>query len=398
MRKGYFALLAATAAVVGGVHAEEFSLNQPIYAQDAAAPRAPLMALMDKFGWAESLEKANINIYGLVAVSWTYGFDDPAGDVLVGRSFDFEHNDPTFNQLYLVVERTTDAAKAWDMGGKMAWTYGGDARFMHSNGLFDEEDGDEQIDLTELYGEVVVPVGNGLKVKLGKFITPLGYEYVNPSLNAFYSHSFLFGIMPYSHTGVMGNYAFNDQWSAGFGVSRGWDQSLEDNNDMPDFIGTLNWLSTDSKTAAAFNVTVGPEAEANDDWRYAFDFWASHKLGDQVTLGINADYIFEEDAGGDGDDASTYGIAGYAGYEFCKEATGNVRLEWFSDNDRASGFDATMYEATVNVVITPFAKHDIGSNLKIRPEIRLDLADEDVFNGGDDDTQLSFGVDAYFTF
>lgn len=401
MRAKYLGLLALSAAmsVAGVSRANDFSLSQPIYADDGVTSRAPLMHLLDQAGVAKPLEDAGINIYGLVEASWTYSFDDPPGDIIAGRSFDFEHDDPTLNQIYLVVERNTDFEKAWDIGGKMAWTYGADSRFMHSNGLFDEENGNNQIDLTELYGEVVVPVGNGLKVKVGKFITPLGYEYVNPSQNAFYSHSFIFGLVPFSHTGVMATYAIDDQWSVSGGISRGWDQSLEDNNDAIDVIGSIGWVSPEGDITSALSFTVGPEkTDNNSDYRIAIDWWASYVISDQWTAAINGDFIWEENSGDDGDDASVYGIAGYLGYKVCEECTINGRIEWFNDTERLGGPDTQLFEATLGLAIRPFARHEIASNLLIRPEVRYDYADDPVFNAGEDDSQITFGVDVLFTF
>jgi putative salt-induced outer membrane protein YdiY len=388
-------LAAAVASVVGGTSlADSFSLNQPIYAAEAPA-RKPLMALLDKGGMAKPLEDAGINISGYAEVSWTHNFSDD-GNTIAGRAFDFENDDPTFNQSYIAVEKTTDFAKAWDIGGKMAWTYGADARFMHSNGLFDKETPDNQIDLTELYGEVVAPLGTGLKIKIGKFITPLGYEYVNPTLNSLYSHSFLFGIVPFSHTGIVGTYALNSEWTLTAGITRGWDQSIDDNNDCIDFLGSIAY--TKDKITGAVSFTVGPETTDNGDYRYAIDAWATYAMSDQLSLGINGDYIYEENTGQDGDASQVYGLAGYATYKLCDYAILNGRAEWFNDTSRASGFDSVLYEITAGVTFIPFAKNDIGSNLKIRPEVRLDMADDDVFADGTDKTQFTFGVDAYFTF
>lgn len=396
MRSSHLALLAAVSAVVGHASAD-FSLNKPLYAQDAPEPRKPLMAALDKAGIAQPLEDAGINVYGLIAAGWSYGFGSPADGIISGHAFNFENQDLTLNQIYLVTERLTDFQKPWDIGGRMAWTYGGDARFIHSNGLLDKENGDEQIDLTELYGEVVVPVGNGLKVKIGKFITPLGYEYVNPSLNAFYTHSFLFNLVPYSHTGFLATYAVNDVWTVSGGMSRGWDQSIDDNNDMIDFIGSIGY--TENDITAALSFTAGPELPDNDDdWRVAIDWWLSAQLSSQWTAGVNADYIWEQGTSQTGDWSDVYGAAGYLSYAICEFAILNTRVEWVNDTNRAAGADTTVYGLTFGATLIPFARNEIGSNLKIRPEIRYDVADDPVFDGGTDDNQWVFSVDAFFTF
>jgi hypothetical protein len=357
-----------------------------------------LMDGLDKIGLGAPLRDAGIEVGGLVEGSYTYSTSSPPDNIIDGRSFDFENQDPTLNQVMLYAERGTDAAKAWDLGFRIEALYGADARFTASNGMFDElDDNENTFDLTQVYGEVVIPVGNGIKTKVGKFITPIGYELVTPSGNAFYSHSFLFGIVPFAHTGVLGTYEIGDNLSVSFGLSRGWDQALEDNNDAIDAIGVVAY-TVDDKTSLTFSFTTGPEQDDNNGrYRTALDFIGTRQVNDELTLAVNATYVFDAQAGQDGDDAQTYGVAGYIGYELCPCATLNGRLEWFNDTSRVDGFDAVLYEATVGVSLTPF---DDGylSNLVIRPEVRWDYADNDVFDGGTDDQQLTLAVDAYITF
>jgi hypothetical protein len=365
---------------------------------EAAAPK-PLTEALDKTPVGESLHNARITVGGLVEASYTYSTSSPPNNVITGRSFDFENQDPTLNQVMLYAERATDAAKPWDLGFRIEALYGADARFTPSNGMFDElDDHENTFDLTQAYGEVVIPVGaKGIKTKVGKFITPLGYELVNPSGNAFYSHSFLFGILPFAHTGVIGTYEVGDNLSVSFGISRGWDQALEDNNSAIDVIGVAAY-KVDDKTNFTISFTTGPEQAGNSGrYRTAIDLIATRAVNDKLTLAVNGDYIFDAQAGQDGDDSQVYGLAGYIGYKIAKMATLNTRLEWFNDTSRASGFDAVMYEATVGVALTPFPD-GWASTLVIRPEVRWDYADNDVFDGGTDDQQLTFGIDAYITF
>jgi hypothetical protein len=362
------------------------------------APK-PLMDLLDKVGAGASLREYDIEVGGLVEASYTYSTSSPPNNVITGRTFDFENQDPTLNQVMLYAERPTDVTDPWDFGFRIEALYGADARFTPSNGLFDNlDDNENTFDLTQAYAEVVIPVGNGIKTKVGKFITPLGYELVNPSGNAFYSHAFLFGILPFAHTGVLGTYQVGDNLAVSLGFSRGWDQALEDNNDDAlDVIGVVAY-TVDDKTNLTFSFTTGPEqAGFSGRYRTALDFIATHQVNDKLTLAVNADYIFDAQAGQDGDDSQVYGVAGYAGYQFCPCATLNGRLEWFNDTSRVGGFDAVLYEATVGLSLTPFEEGAL-SNLVVRPEVRWDYADNDVFDDGTGDQQLTFGVDAYITF
>jgi len=57
-----------------------------------------------------------------------------------------------------------------------------------------------------------------------------------------------------------------------------------------------------------------------------------------------------------------------------------------------------LYEFTVGLGIKPFAKDRWGQYLQIRPEIRWDLSQKNVFNDFADDNQFTFGVDVLYAF
>ncbi|MBC7784950.1 MAG: porin [Burkholderiales bacterium] len=366
------------------------------------AQAGALETALEGTGPGNFLTQNNVNVGGWVEASTTWGLlDDPEGDVLAGRAFDFEHADPTLNQIGIYLDRQTDYAQAWDLGGRFEMIYGADARFTAANGS-DLETGafpENQFDITQLYAEVVIPVGTGLKTKIGKFNTALGYEYVNPTQNALYSHSFIFGLVPYTHTGVLASYNITETGNLSIGVARGWDQSLEDNNDAIE--GLVFWTDkVGDQVTYALNLSVGPQTESNDHYRTAVDFWADYAMSEDLVLGVNADYVYDSAQGQDGDAAHTYGAALYAKYNPAgwRYVGLNARLEWFEDTSRISGFDSTLYEATLGATITPMAGHAVGQFWKIRPEVRYDYASNDIFNAGTEDSQLTAAIETLFSF
>jgi hypothetical protein len=272
---------------------------------------ALLMRALNGTKPGRALADAAIEIGGLVEGSITYSDSSPPDGIITGRLFDQEHEDPTLNQVLLFFERQTNASNPWDIGFRIELLYGADARFTASNGLFDHDDFDSgpenQFDITQAYVEVVLPIGAGLKTKLGKFITPLGYETVNPAGNAFYSHSFLFNIVPYAHTGVLATYQVDEPLAVSVGFSRGWDQALEDNNDAIDAIVNIAW-NADERTEASLSMTVGPEqADNNGRYRTALDLWVTHQASDQLTFAIDAGYVVDASAGQNGHASQVYG-------------------------------------------------------------------------------------------
>ncbi len=325
--------------------------------------------------------------------------------------FDTEHESLLLNQIAVVVEKKVDDAitnKTWDVGGRVEWIWGGDSRFIHALGLFDydgfQHGPRNQFDLNQAYVDIAVPVGNGLKVRLGKFVTPIGQEYIDPTANALYSHSYLFNYaIPFTHTGAVATYVLNDQWTINGGVTRGWDTSLKDNNDTVDGLFWVNYTHPDKVTTAQVAFISGPDqAGDNSHWRSLVDLTVATKIGDKISLAFNADYGYEVSsvARADRKDSQWFGGAVYMGYTLCDYATVNVRAEYFNDHDgvRLSAVGPEVYELTAGVAITPFPASDLGKNLVFRPEVRWDVANKAFFDGGTDRYQITAAIDAIYKF
>ncbi|HEX8916783.1 MAG TPA: outer membrane beta-barrel protein [Humisphaera sp.] len=404
LRKGLIGAAAVAALAVCGVARAD---EQPFFMAEAAPQRAPLMALLNKVGAADPLEKAGITVGGRVEGSYTYSMSNPPGNVIAGRVFDFENQDLTLNQVGVFVDKGVDTSK-FDIGGRMEWIYGGDARLIHSLGLFDHQgvgpnDLDNQWDLNQLY--VDVSFGGGWKARVGKFVALAGQEVIDPTGNRLYSHSYLFGYaIPFTHTGVLVTHTVDANLEYSFGISRGWDTSLEDNNDTIDFLGQLKLNLPDRNTSIIVNVTSGADQPGdNDNWRTLVDLILTTKAGDNLELAINADWAYERNShtAGDGSDAQWFGVAVYGTVVFSPQLSLTARAEYFNDEDGArlgGGAGVSVYEGTVGLNFTPFANDPIGKGLVIRPEVRLDYANHRFFDGGTDNYQVTAAVDAYFKF
>jgi hypothetical protein len=190
------------------------------------------------------------------------------------------------------------------------------------------------------------------------------------------------------------------------GVVRGWEQSTEDNNDDPSYIAQVayTWNRGDSAPVnIALTGITGPEqADENGNWRTLFDVVVSTQLSDQLSVGLNADWAYEEDAQltdegtPTGQQAQWYGVAGYAQYTVSDMFKISARGEWFNDKDNVRGLGTNVYEATLGVAIKPWPDNEIGSNLVIRPEVRYDYSEEGIFDGQND--QVTVAADVIFTF
>jgi hypothetical protein len=411
--------------------ASEMRLDRPVYLQEEDKGRRPLMAAADRVGAADLFDDIGIDISGHVAVGYTWSFGNPpdaAGgeDFLVGRAFDVQHDELLLHQADVAIQRTltpdddqvTGYADKFNLGFKAEVMYGYDARFIHSNGLLDHYTDDasrnEEWDLTQAYLTAGIPVGNGLLITAGKFVTLIGKEYINPTQNALYSHSYLFGFaIPFTHTGVMARYNFTEEFNVTGGIVRGWEQSNEDNNEAESFLASVGYTWNPGEGSEPVNITLtgitGPEQADNEgDYRTLIDLIIETKVGDQLAVGLNADWAYEEgsefnDEGeATGGDAQWYGVAAYAQYDPSaggnKQFLINARAEWFSDKYNTRGIGTNVYEATLGLAIKPFPENDLGSNITFRPEVRYDYAQEGLFDGGTQHDQLTVGADILFTF
>src|SRR5688500_5393831 len=247
--------LGTTALAEGGAPAADASAlsleSTPKYMAAARQPRRPIMYALDQMGVADDMDRWGLSVYGHIQVGYTYNFDDPDTDQNAFRSFDFEHNEFTLNQIDLAIQRSVDYREnKFDVGFLMEWIYGGDAGLIHANGVFDWYDGvrdpENQFDPVQFYVDVTLPVLNGSRLRMGKFANLVGFESINPTQDfiGFYSRSFVFGTgYPFTHLGALFTFDVDParDWTLTLGITRGDEQGFEDNNDMVSFLGSLNW-------------------------------------------------------------------------------------------------------------------------------------------------------------
>lgn len=429
MRKLMIGILSAVAILLGlCFHIPRVLADDAGNAASATSPSPAtgpsyglLMSALDKLGLADPLSKAGINIYGYVEGGYFHDFSSPhkgAGPTFIGYN-NFK-NSGVLDKVTLNVERTVDATKKqFDMGFHLEGIYGADAAFIHSNGMWAKETGHDQGDLLQAYADVALP-GMPAKIRVGKWIELAGFEQFSANIygafgdpsRALYSYSYQFLYAePGTQTGAYATYVLNPQWTFDAGLTRGWNQSLRDSNDVPDFLGRVIFTPSD-KTTFIFVMTEGPEfpiavgnnipAEDNSHAWTALDLVVTQKVDDKLDLGLGFDYVETPDIPTLSDKPKQWGgVAGYASYAFNPYYTLNTRLEWYRDD--ANGFstgtsvNANYYEATVGVAIKPFPKEKFLSGLLFRPEVRYDHSDKPVFSSGDR-SQVTFSMDALFTF
>src|SRR5262252_8262793 len=176
----------------------------------------------------------------------------------------YDHDaDYTWNSLELSVKKDPSALYPWGFG--VVTTAGMDSQKNHSLGIFrDLDDGapyyrnTAKYDLVEAYGSGLLPLGNGLTVKAGKWATLIGYEVYESPKNLNFSRSFLYTLgTPYTHTGLLLTYPVMPWFSITAGFTNGWDNA-DNNNGYLRPIGSFAFTPSD-KLSILMAFHVGPE-------------------------------------------------------------------------------------------------------------------------------------------
>lgn len=337
-----------------------------------------------------------VQMSGFVDVSGHYNFNAPQSSSTTRlntlRVFDTQANSVMVNNAELVLEKPVSSDSP--LGFKTALMFGTDAEVVGAVttglGL-----GTDELDVKDAYVDYLVPLGEGLDVKLGKFATMHGAEVIESKDNWNVTRSFLFGFaIPFTHTGVRMTYPLASWLSATLGVDNGWD--VVDDNNQGKTIETSVTITPVSNGSLTVNYMGGPEqTNSNSNQRNLIDIVASYQPIDPLQLKLNFDYGTEQKGVLlSRDNASWVGLAGYARYAINDWWALASRLEWFHDADGVrtafnpaavgtnalngvTGTDLNLWEITLTNEFK-LNKHLIG-----RLEYRHDQASEWVFARGD---------------
>jgi hypothetical protein len=326
---------------------------------------------------AEDFKKlVGLSVY--LQAGYTYNFRNPDSGVNRLRVFDHDSSSATFDLAQLVFAKD---APLNGVGYKLKLSAGETARFIHSRGLGINDGQDpaksDGFDLTEAYLEYLAPVGKGLKIRFGKYATYFGAEVIEAKDNPNYSRSLLFNYaIPFTHTGLMVGYNVTDTLSVNLHVVNGWDNTA-DNNSGKSFGLSVGYAPME-QLSMYFNTMYGAEQFESSNKRFLFDWVATIKPMKNLSVILNVDYA-TEDMGPHVKDATWYGFAAIAKYDFTDRYSLAARAEYFKDEDGArTGINQSIMEIT----ITPEIK--IANGLIIRPEYRHDWAGKATFDGHHD--------------
>ncbi|MCE7915869.1 MAG: porin [Nitrosomonas sp. PRO4] len=387
----------------------------------------------------------------------TYNANNPSDGFNGTVTFADRANRFQLNQLNLFIQRPVESeGRSWDIGGRFDFLFGTDAIYTQAFGIsaFDENTGEPSdrgnwdlnlccnstrtygIAIPQAYLEAYVPIGNGLTIKAGHFYTPLGYESVPAPDNFFYTRAYILNSgEPFTHTGFLGNYTINKNWSIRGGATTGsatggWDGGFDKQLDNWGGLAQILWHSDDRRTSAALGGTYGQTA-VNEPWLMysaVLQHWLTPKT--HFVLQHTNGWASNINLPGGIKNAAWYSVNTHLTYELLRDVSLGIRAERFHDRNGWRVFSpyrilsalnnngvsyagnipfisapANYYAVTLGLNWKPAKRLGIGwkplQNATIRKNIRYDRADGiDMafrpFDGKKD--QFLFSVDATIPF
>ncbi|HWO41225.1 MAG TPA: outer membrane beta-barrel protein, partial [Candidatus Eisenbacteria bacterium] len=332
---GLIFLLAATVLIAAPLRAQEDKPLSPGWLGLESTIGVLDNAIAD--GKSQLQDALGINISGFLDTSYTWSSNHPRSPANIsGRYFDKDHDKLVFNYFHVALEKPE---KDWGVGFRLSGDFGRGGELLREATLWGSRLQDEpSAELREAYLTTTIPVGAGLGIKGGLFVTTLGTEILpNPgAYNDNISRSFLFNFaIPLRHLGVLVTYPLLKSLSLNGGIVTGWDNP-RDNNDQPSFMAGLGFTPMDMFSLVS-NVIYGPEQFDNSgNKRFTMSHVATIKPFDPLAFILEYTYGHEENAAlGGRRNATWQGLAGIASYAWTDRFSTAVRGEFFKDADGA---------------------------------------------------------------
>jgi Putative beta-barrel porin-2, OmpL-like. bbp2 len=327
-----------------------------------------------------------VSIHGLVDAGYEHNFNQPSANITNGfnpnvnnlRAWDQDGFQLTQGNLH--IERDGTVGFVTDINvGQVAEAINGVTN--SSNSPLDRSSGNF-IDPTQYYLTYTAPVGSGLNIQAGRFVTLLGEEviptYSNQNFNE--TRGFVFNNgEPLTHTGIRASYTFNDYVAATGGLNNGWDSGTGLNNGGPTYEGELALNNKDKTIALIVNGIWGPnQLNHSNSNQGAIDPIFTFKPAFVPNLTLASEYLYGSETGNviNGHSATWQGFAQYIVYDL-NEWEFASRGELFDDEDGLrTGAHQTLWELTQTVTY----KVPGVTGLLVRSEYRHDNSNQHSFS------------------
>jgi hypothetical protein len=196
-------------------------------AEDQRLEAASASALVGGVSSASSL----FTLSAAAEALYQWNFNDPSNGLTAWRGFDNRHNTFTISNVMLDVAwdyRGVVGRAALQVGHTPSSYYSAEPGRSGASGV--NSTGQELWKFVQqAFAGYRFPVGRGLLVQAGIFLSPIGPEAIAVRDNWNWSRSTLFFALPYYHTGVRASLPVSERWAVTLAGYNGWN-SVVDNN------------------------------------------------------------------------------------------------------------------------------------------------------------------------
>lgn len=350
-------------------------------------------------GWISTYYDFNFNTPNRQVVNEHQGLSVVHGrnTTIEGRTFDIHSNSFSLDLAEIEIEKVPQATSR--LGFKFDLAFG-DAQDIIADSIAASlgQDSISQFDKIFQHASVsyLAPVGKGLRIDFGKFVTHIGGETIENIKNHNFSHGFFYTYaIPFQDTGFRFHYDWSDKSYTEFYLLNGWNATF-DNNNGKTFSVSQGWTPS-SKFSLIANWMGGPEQNDNSsNWRHLGDFQVYFNPTPRWKTLTNIDVAWERTPPSlNGQNAKWDGIMEMVRYQVTPRFSPAFRFEWYRD---PQGFTTGVPQNLLGYTITLDYKLGNGrwDRVLVRPEWRYDRSTANFFsrNGRFRDTnhQQTVGV------
>ncbi len=353
----------------------------------AAQPTSPEPIASLSEGTTKPATNAAVTLGGYVETFWQWNFNNPSNFITNYRGFDNRHNIFTIENAVLDVQGTlgrVSARFALQIGSTPDTYYSAEPVWKATSGAGPSGPTFWQ-NIQQANVAYVAPIGRGLTLDAGIFLSPIGPEGIAIKDQWNWSRSDLFFGLPYYHSGVRATYPLSDRWTASLQLYNGWNSVLDVNIQLsPAAQVTYNVTNKLTWNLLYFGGVERPtNAPEGQPWRNLFDTYLAFYPRPWLST------LFHFDAGFEPNNFGT--SAWEAGAVYLRvqprkwlylAARGDVFFEQVAQN--GAGSATPLFWAGSRWVSSATAAVDVrpADNLSVRVEYRHDESEQALYFKG----------------
>ena len=339
-------------------------------------------------------------------------------------------NSIQLDQLTFYIERQPDTVQKdhFDWGFQLTNLYGFDYRFTTAKGIFSQQllnnpkpDGSignkYGYDPVMYYVDLYFPqVGQGMDVRVGRYISLPDIEAQLAPNNYTYTHSLTYSYDCYTQQGVNTTTKITDHWTVQLGISGGCESALwkhdaqvtgnicvayfwsQGGDDVYVCANSLNDSKYSYNNLAAYYATW--YHKINKNWHTATEAWYQYTLDTPNANNPAAASLIQTNSNGARCnrpdeltcDATSWATVNYTSRQLGAHDFITIRNEFFDDHrGQRTGYKTRYEENGIGW------NHWVGSSIVLRPELRYEHAfDFTAYDNGTKKSQFMFAADVIF--